>query len=222
MRAIIRPILLAAACAAAAPAYAQVNATLATSCQGPESTSGFRGTLQSELREAARTAGIADPRGVVVVEMRNRRARVTAFRSNVPENVSQAVVARHAEHLAGWSECNGVVNVRLDSLQAAGTAERIPVLVNADELARETRRLSATQSSAPGRGTRRVTLHLVMLVTRDGEVAHATLKRSSGDSEIDRQLLLAARRLRFRPAGIGGVATDLWVEQPVDLDLPNR
>lgn len=227
MRAIIPSIVFAAACAAA-PAYAQNTAVLAADCQAPPAASGgtsLRATLEHDLREAARAAGVAEPRGIVLAEVRSRRPRATAFRSNVPENVSRDVLARHAEHLAGWTACGGILNLRLDSIAAAPAvagAGRVPVLVNVDELTREVRRLSAAESSRPGRATRRVTLHLTLLVTREGDVAHAALKRSSMNSEIDRQLLVAARRLRFRPAVVDGAPADVWIELPVDMDLPNR
>lgn len=226
MRAILPSLLLAAVCVAAAPSYAQPVAVLATECQAPPSAAGgsMRGTLETELRQAARAAGVAEPRGIVFAEVRNRRARASAFRSNVPDQVSRGVLERNAEQLAGWSACGGILNLRLDSaaVPAAAGAGRVPVLVNVDELTREVRRLSAAESSRPGVATRRVTLHLTMLVTRDGEVAHAALKRPSMNSEVDRQLLVAARRLRFRPAVVDGAPADVWVELPVEMDLPNR
>lgn len=233
MRGTIQTLLFAAGCVAAVPACAQAQDPAGVGCQALPSAASWlarngagndvRGMLENHLREAARSAGIAAPRGIVFAEVGSgrARARVWSYRSNVPDQLSSAVMERHREQLSRWTERNGLLNLRLDPPAApdSATVECMPVLVNADELARELRRISAPPSSTPG-ATRTVSLRVTMLVTREGEVAHAALDPSTADRDLDRALLQVVRRLRFRPAAIQNVPLDVWVEQSVSLELP--
>jgi TonB family protein len=245
MRAIIHAILFAAACAAAAPAHAQAAGSLPANCVAApseaegrarmgqaalDSQQAFHGigrALEDELREAARAAGISEPAGIVLVERNNQRTgagRVWSFRSNVPDALSRTVMARHAELLARWPGRVGPINLRLDPLEGPDsvTFECMPVLLNPEAFRRDLRRIS-TSSSTPGGGTgRTVTLHVKMLVTREGEVAYAELERPSTHRDVNRELLQVMRRLRFTPASIQNVPMDVWVEQSVEVDVPSQ
>jgi TonB family protein len=231
--------LLAITCAAASPAGAQQSAALPANCQAvrPDERPGeaaldsirseraIRGDVEDELRAAAREAGITEPRGIVFAEppaTGTGAARVWSYRSNVPDALVRSVVARHAQAVAQWSARNGTMNLRLDHLGAPDTVTRqcTPVLLNENLLVRELRRITTSESPEGARPVRRVTLHMRMLVTRDGEVAYASLRRPSIRRDVDRELLQLARRLRFSPAKIEDVPIDVWVEQPMELDMP--
>jgi hypothetical protein len=231
--------------AAGAPAYSQAAGSLPVNCEAAQSEAAWRarysqaqrdsqqavrdirGALENDVREAARAAGIAQPAGVVLVQLRDRRleeGRVWSFRSNVPDDVSRTVMARNAELLARWPRRDGLVNLRLDAREApdSATVECAPVLLNPTGFMRDLARALPGRFSTPGAGTRRVSLHLVMLVTRDGEVAHAEFKLPGTHGNAESGILRVARRLRFRAATIENVPVDVWVEQPVELDLANE
>lgn len=85
----------------------------------------IRQLLENDLREAARQAGIARPRGIVMAHLGGAGApRVWSYRSNVPDTLSLTVVARHTEALARWSRRDGVVNLRLDRRPVPENAAR--------------------------------------------------------------------------------------------------
>jgi TonB family protein len=185
----------------------------------------IRDSLYTVLRSAAREAGVAQPVGIVFAQMRDRRddaVRVWSYRSNVPDAVSQAVISRHTRLLACWPEREVFVNLRLDSLPAADgfAMRRMPVLLNPQEFADDLQRISSRRSSDPLNRTRLVTLNVRMLITRDGEVAHAEVTRRTTNADMERAVLDAVRRMRFRPAvRRSGEPADVWVEQPIQVQV---
>jgi TonB family protein len=183
----------------------------------------IRDSVLTDLRDAARAAGVAEPSGIVFAEFRSRRtgeARVWSFRSNLDESAARAVFARRAPLLARWPGREDLIHLRLDEVEPPDTVtmECMPSLLNAQEFQQDLRRISARRTTTPG-GPARVALTIKMLVTRDGEVAYAELARRSADGDVDRAVLEAARRLRFRPAMIEDVPVDVWVEQAVEVQV---
>lgn len=224
-------IPIALGLAVAAPAVAQVGCEAVPSqpARPPRPGEAARDSLRSairdsvltDLRVAGRAAGIAEPAGIVFAELRNRRtgeARVWSFRSNVDASVVRAVFARRAPLLARWPDGEHLIHMRLDVVEAPDsvTMECSPRVLNLQEFHQDLRRISARRAATPG-GPARVAVNIKMLVTRDGEVAYAELSRRSTDSDVDRAVLEAARRLRFRPAQIEDVPVDVWVEQAVEV-----
>lgn len=217
--------------AAAAPAAAQVGCQAApprpTGRPRPAEAArdslrwAIRDSVLTDLRDAARAAGVAEPAGIVFAELRNRRtgeARVWSFRSNVDESVARAVFARRAPLLARLARSENLIHLRLDEVEPPDTVtvECMPRVLNVQQFQEDLRRISARRSATPG-GPARVALSVKMLVTRDGEVAYAELSRRSADGDVDRAVLEAARRLRFHPAQIEDVPVDVWVEQAVQV-----
>jgi TonB family protein len=182
-----------------------------------------RDSLLTNLRDAAPAAGVAEPEGIVFAELRDRRtgdARTWSFRSNVDAAVVRAVFARRAPLLARLPPSEDLIHLRLDEVEPPDTVtmECMPSLLNVQEFQQDLRRISARRTATPG-GPARVALNIKMLVTRDGEVAYAELGRRSSDGDVDRAVLEAARRLRFRPAMIVNVPVDVWVEQAVEVQV---
>lgn len=95
----------------------------------------------------------------------------------------------------------------------------LAALVDPHDFSRELTRIRAwPRNGTPGE-SRYVMLTLVMLVTREGDVAYAVLRGSGGNDNVDREIVQVGRRLRFRPATVGNVPVDAWVEQPVSMEL---
>jgi TonB family protein len=226
-------IPIALGLAVAAPAVAQVGCEAVASepARPPRAgeaartslRSAVRDSLLTDLRDAARAAGVAEPEGIVFAELRDRRtgeARTWSFRSNVDAAVVRAVFARRAPLLARLPRGEDLIHLRLDEVEPPDTVtmECMPSLLNVQEFQQDLRRISARRTATPG-GPARVALNIKMLVTRDGEVAYAELGRRSSDGDVDRAVLEAARRLRFRPAMIENVPVDVWVEQAVEVQV---
>jgi hypothetical protein len=178
-------------------------------------------SLRTEIVAAARQAGVAEPAGLVAIQIRDRRrgrAQATAFRANVADSVVDAAVAPRAALLARWPERSEWLHVRLDGPfpPADARVECLPAIENSDWFVRELGRVLSADRSPPGQmGGSTATLR--MLVSRDGDVVFATLSRTSPRSGVNHGVLNAARGLRFRPASFGGVPVDVWVEQPVQF-----
>lgn len=185
-------------------------------------------TLRARFRAAAVEWGVAEPVGLVVVEIRDRRrgtAEVTPHASNVSYTALQGVVDREAALLATWPERDGVFNLRLEHVErpypedAAEWVECRPSLADPNRLQRDLVTLSSLQGPLPAGSNPRVVLHVRMLVTRDGEVAYARLSRRGFRPGLDEGVLELARRQRFVPATVNGRPVDVWVEQPFHFML---
>jgi TonB family protein len=231
---IILLLLAGAALAAAVPARAQTGPCRSWEPPRPlrraervrdSIRNAIRDTLRTELLQAARHAGVAEPAGIVLVERTDRRtgqARAWSFRANVPDSVSQAVVARRAPLLMRWPDREGIMYFRLEAIDYPDepVMECLPALLNREQFVREMQRLSLIAAAYAGtRSQLRVDVR--MLVTREGEVAYAAVSRSSSMSALDREVLAVAEGLRFHPAAVDDVPVDVWVEQPVVVEIPD-
>jgi TonB family protein len=183
----------------------------------------LREAIGLEVEEAARAAGISEPAGLVVIELRNRRtgeARVSLFGSNVPEAVAAQAVERRAQTLVRMPRDQALLHVRLDPLPMGPLGRAcMPSLLDPQlfttRLWEITHRLPPVSQESAARLSARVR----MLVTRDGEVVYATLVRRSSRGDVDREVLELVRELRFAPARVNDVPVDVWVEQPVEVRL---
>lgn len=185
----------------------------------------IRDSLRAAVRGAARAAGVAEPAGIVFAQMRDRGddvVRVWSYRSNVADAVSQSVISGQRPLLACWPEREVFVTLRLDSLAVTNAfdVESGPALLSAREFAADLQRISRRRSSDPVNGTRLVVVNVRMLVTREGTVAHAEVARRTTSADIERAVLEAVQRMRFRPAMLqGGEPVDAWVEQPIEVQV---
>lgn len=176
-------------------------------------------SLRTEIVAAARGAGVAEPAGLVVIQIRDRRrgrAQATALRANVADPVVEAAVAARAALLARWPEREPWLHVRLDGPFPPEDAqvECMPAIENSEWFRRELGRVLSADRP-PRRQMAGSQAVLRMLVSRDGDVVFATLSRTSPRPGVNDGVLNVARGLRFRPMSVGGVPVDIWVEQPV-------
>jgi TonB family protein len=226
-------LLAGAALAAAVPAGAQTGPCSSVEPPRPPRRAdrvrdsvrtAIRDTLRTELLQAARDAGVAEPAGIVLVERTDRRtgqARAWSFRSNVPDPVSQEVVVRRAPLLARWPDREALMHVRLDAIDYPDepVMECLPALVNPGQFARDMQQLARFASGYAGTRSE-LRVYVRMLVTREGEVAYAMVSRRSSIDRLDREAIVLVQGLRFHPAAVDDVPVDVWVEQPVILQMP--
>lgn len=190
----------------------------------------IRREIKEDARAAARAAGVESPEGIFLVIYDKRRpeeAGFRAWRSNVPHAVLSDVLKRALPRLAEWPDREPVhLNLRLDSIPRArdSTAthviECVPELANRDEI-NQLMRMFAGQSGdllTPSRP--RHSTEVLMLLSREGEVAYAEVKKSSGEYRLDSYAISLVDRMRFRPASVDGHAVDVWVTLPVSLVAP--
>lgn len=190
--------------------------------------SAFRDSVQTQLMQAARGAGVAEPAGIVLVQRPRDAgagaARVWTYRSNVADSVFAAAVAARADLVARWpNPRTTVMNFRLNPLDVPDkpSVECLPSVIDAEQFSYDLHRMAQRFPAQPGAGTV-LALTVRMLVTRDGEVAYAEVSRPSPNAEVDREVVLLAERLRFQPASRGLVPVDVWVTQPLEVTVPER
>lgn len=217
-------LVLALAAAFAAPLHAQAGLPehcTATSDVRPDRAerralrAAIGDSLRAELVAAAREEGVAEPAGIVVILIQDRRtgvAEATSFQANVSDAAVAAAIARRAALLARWPERDGSLHVRLDGPFAPADAqvECMPAPLNGAAFSRELSRIF--RDSRPVSAREQMSVR--MLVSREGEVIFATVSRR-GPGGTNQAVVEAARQLRFRPATVGGVPVDFWVEQPI-------
>lgn len=59
-----------------------------------------------------------------------------------------------------------------------------------------------------------------MVLTRNGAIPYAQVERSTGSVRVDEGIMAAVKKLRIRPATVGGKPVDTWVSLPVTLEVP--
>lgn len=226
---------------AAAPLAAQRMSTVCTTAQ-PTAVADSAGTgsieagllaaIRQELfggaREAAVAAGVAEPRGLLVVELERRTGRVThrLLGGNVPDAVLAPFVVRMAPRLRNHpSQAEPlVVYGRLEPDVATGeallAAAAGPVEACTPELRDPSgfrRRLDTEVARRIPHGGDPIRAALELVVSREGEVAHARLREPTGFPALDRAIVeRLAPGMRFTPGTVGGVPVDL----PILLPLP--
>lgn len=176
-------------------------------------------TLYQAFVSAAREEGIEAPAGLALVELTSRRrvSSVRVVRGNVPEALLRAVAEANGPLLSQLPRGVSLFHVRLDPREfpEGAAIECHPALLNPQEFEIVVRRLSPETLQALSESRRPAVLR--MLVTRDGDVAHAYFSRISSAARMDMDFVSMAYRLRFDPATVAGVPIDLWVEQPINV-----
>lgn len=226
-------LLLAATALTAAPAHAQ-RARPASYCENPADRpqrpgeaerdalrTAIQDSLRAELAAAAEARGIAEPAGLVAVQIRDRRAgtaQARTFGVNLSDDVVAQVVSARAPLLARWPEESEWLHVRLDGPHppASPRLECMPAVENAQWFARQlTRILNDERTPRGAMANARIVVR--MLVSREGDVVFATLLQPGPRPSVNEGVLRAVRDLRFRPLTVDGVPVDFWVEQPVEF-----
>jgi hypothetical protein len=221
----------AAACAlllAAAPASAQrpqcAPGTEVRQSETPRQTaenqlrSAIIDTLHARLTDAAAEEGIDRPAGLVVVELASTREvrSVRVVRGNLPDPLIRQVLSEHGSLLSAWPDPVRVVAVRLDRPELPQENMRVecmPRLRNVHQLQSALSRVfSENRQFLPPYGS---AVKLLMLVDRDGNVAHAAVPQLGTSGRLERAMIEAGYRLRFEPATVAGSPVEAWVEQPV-------
>ena len=218
--------LLAAAMLAAAPVHAQgLPRHCSAAPDAPEQAekrvlrTAIGDSLRAEMIAAARETGVAEPAGLVAIRPADGRGgagEAIVFQGNVPNATVDAVVARRGALLARWPDREPWLHVRLDGPHPPRDAavECLPAPRNTGTFQRELGRIIRDRRPEPG-APRREQMSMRLLVSRGGQVVFGVMTRRGPGAAMERAVLDAARDLRFRPATVGGVPVDVWVELPI-------
>jgi TonB family protein len=172
------------------------------------------------ITSAVRAAGVAEPKGIVVVDVDSaRKPYIHPLDINFPVEVLQSVAPRllaQAASIPGVTlGCNGVY-LRLDPLplptgaRRRDRAEVMPRLANVDEIREVMKSWDRRNRGAAG-----LTTIVEGYITRDGYPAHPRVLESSGVLAMDEAALRIFEMLKFHPASIGGVPVDVVVALPI-------
>jgi hypothetical protein len=182
----------------------------------------LRDSLTAELRprliEAARAAGVSEPRGLLLMDLGpHGPTGPRVVRGNVrPANLFETLEAA-PELLRRWPESEGVLWIRLDAppSESEDPLECFPRPRFTPELREEIQRVLGRHAerlwSAGVEGQIR------MLISRDGEVVFATIVNPTGWPAVDADIRRTFMRLRFDPARVDGTPREFWVEIPIRL-----
>ena len=99
-----------------------------------------------------------------------------------------------------------------------GLVEVRPRLQNTSAVTRELSRASERlQRSNPGLAGRSVTASVSMRVTQEGVPEEPRLSQSTGNIQIDREIIGVAHSMRFAPASLNGYPVSVLIELPITL-----
>ncbi len=182
----------------------------------------WREALQAEVADSVRGAGLGEPFGLVIVEIRDRgtgKAEAQTFTPPIQGEFIRALLRRRAEHVATWPGRDGAFHLRLDPGPPAApdAVECRPRLLNPQQARRDMMELMQRESRFFHSGRSRERIHVRLLVDRTGEVMLATLSRRGMEPLVDRAILNFMRRQEYAPATLGGLPIDVWVEIPLYL-----
>ncbi|HEX8363044.1 MAG TPA: energy transducer TonB [Longimicrobium sp.] len=231
----LRPAACALALLAAGEAHAQTrplpvraldqNCTVVPdSVRGP--TPGQiaeRQALRAKLLDIGRRNGVAEPRGLLLVDVDSTRNGALLFlESNYPEPGVKQVTGAVAEYLTSLpSGRRYQALIRVDGEYPAIVAGRqhcTPVLLNYQERGQWIADASSKRPRRNGLSAPAGNQVVVLLVSnREGAVTYATVARSSGDPYLDTAATDIGRKLRFAPATLDGVPFDARFRFTVDF-----
>jgi TonB family protein len=221
----LRPAAFALLFFAAGAAHAQnrlpVRATGQQCAVVPDSIRGptpgqiaERQQLRARILEIGRRSGVAEPQGLLLVDVDStRRGALLFMDSNYPEPAVAQVTARVGEYLTSLPSGRGYqALIRVDGEYPAilpGRQRCTPVLLNHAEFGQM---IADASSKHPLRGKLRTPVRreaVVLLVSdRAGGVPYSAIARSSGDEYLDAAAAEIGRKLRFAPATLDGVPFD--------------
>ncbi|HYW07453.1 MAG TPA: TonB family protein [Longimicrobium sp.] len=174
-----------------------------------------RGELRAKLNTVARAHGVAQPTGLLFVDVDStRRGKVIFVDTNLPDSAVQAgtrAVAQYLTTLAPGRSYQALIRVDGEyPAMAPGKEQCIAMLINDDERAQMMRNVMDNHPESgkmPEPVTRRAVMRMV--VDRDGKVAYVDLEQPTGDAFLDPLVPEIAKRLRFHPARLNGVPYDV-------------
>ena len=177
--------------------------------------------MREQLRAILRAHGQAE-QGLLMVDVDStRRGRLLFMEADIPDSTRAVVLAHVADYLQalpGGGSYQALV--RMDATYPAvvpGVRQCRPDVVSWAEF---TEARSEVQLAHPAAGRHRNAplqqqALVLLVVTRDGNVAYAEVVGPSGDEYLDANAVEVAKLLRFDPASLDEVPVDVRIRFPV-------
>jgi TonB family protein len=173
-----------------------------------------RRQLRARMDSIARAAGVAEPRGLLLVDVDStRRGKVLFLETNLPDPVVQratVAVQQYLSTLVQGRAYQALIRIDGDYVpMAPGKRHCIPAIANDSERSTMMKNVLDRHPDADRNRepiTRRVQMRLV--VNREGDVSYVDVEQPSGDAFLDPLAPEIARRLRFHPARLDGIPFD--------------
>jgi hypothetical protein len=222
--AILRLNLLLAFCAVCSQASAQSRCPEGASAEAVRR--GLAEAVRSDVADAARAAGIAEPRGLLLVMMdrEGRRPVLRLFGGELPESVTVGVMPRVRELIAeerGRRRDRVRLMVRLEEPDTA-CADRSPI--SAAALQPEEARSRLLRLIEYGR-TRRPGVNQVLIwlaVDRQGQVVYSEVERADGEIVPHERISYLTQGSWTSVASREGVPVDSFIRIETELCTPGE
>lgn len=173
-----------------------------------------RRELRARLDSIGRANGVAEPAGLLLVDVDStRQGKVIFIETNYPQPVADAAtraVGEYLRTLQGGRAYQALVRIDGDyAALAPGKRHCAPALANQGELSTMVQRVLARHPEAGTHSTPRAKRAVVRLVVdRAGKVAYVEVDTPTGDPNLDPYLAPIAERLRFLPAKLDDAPFD--------------
>jgi TonB family protein len=219
MKAILPALALVFAAAAATPLRAQaaagdtvVVADSATAAALDGLVNGFHGSMTAH--------GIAHAETLLLLSRTQASApvQVRVLEGTVPADVL-AVIETLAQAVPVHPGGRTLLRTEKDAEPGIDSGATPPDARNRAQITRALTRFirDHPEVGVPGQrfyGT------VTMVLTRNGAIPYAQVERSTGSVRVDEGIMAAVKKLRIRPATVGGKPVETWVSLPVTLEVP--
>jgi TonB family protein len=173
-----------------------------------------RRELQARLAGLGRANGVAEPTGLLLVDVDStRRGKVIFIETNYPQelvNTATRSVGEYLETLPVGKPYQALIRIDGEyQAMAPGKSHCPPMLENRGLLGQLMQRVMQAHPQS-GKLPEPVVKNAVvrLVVNREGVVSYVEVERPTGDEHLDQYLVDIAERLRFAPAKLDGVAYD--------------
>jgi TonB family protein len=181
--------------------------------------------MREQLRAILRAHGQPE-QGLLMVDVdANRRGRLLFMEADIPDTTRAVLLAHVAGYLGTLAGGQGYqALVRMDATYPAvapGMRQCRPEMVTYSEYHDLLMGVQVKHPAAGRHGDRplRQRATVLLVVTRDGAVAHAELIAPTGDEYLDASTVDIVRELRFEPASLDDVPIDVRLRFPVSFSI---
>lgn len=179
--------------------------------------------MRAAFRQAMAAQGITNPDALLLVTrvQRDMPVQLRVLEGTVPPPVLAALDSVVQNQVGPWPDA--YVNTMLrpeEPMEVSDTASEVaPDLRNRGFLGGQLTRYLRDHPEVGPPGMR-IDMRVRALVSRTGGIPYVELTRSSGKVQVDEEVMRIVRRMRVRPARVGGRPVDVWITLPVTLEIP--
>lgn len=172
-----------------------------------------RRELRDRLEAMAKERGVAEPRGILFVDVDStRRGKVFFIDGNLPQSTADEMIGLMRDYLSTLPVGKPYqALVRIDGDYPALAPGRVvcqPMVDDWNAMSEEMHRVLENHPAGDRRDRSKGRAVLRLVVNRDGGVSYVDVVQPTGDAYLDEHLIPVALKLRFVPAKLDGVPFD--------------